>query len=259
MAWIFLAELAESPSHSALGSKPKFIVKSTDTPKLFYCPECLAESLEGPQFGTTFQLSKEGCCQKSISSLEDSHVKISVLQEMEQAWQESEADFILKSSDSLGSLGQLSFFSKTFWQSEQEVQTVSSEDFPISGMTVDGRLYQPQSLEPHTLEKDGSFLPTPMARDWKDSGTEPSAQRRKSPSLPDIARRWTTPCADDIGHRQKKYSQGGTALSMQAGGKLNPQWVEWLMGYPTEWTELKDWAMQWFRSKREKRSKDCRE
>jgi hypothetical protein len=24
------------------------------------------------------------------------------------------------------------------------------------------------------------------------------------------------------------------------GGKLNPEWVEWLMGFPTGWTDLKD-------------------
>ena len=27
-----------------------------------------------------------------------------------------------------------------------------------------------------------------------------------------------------------------------ATGQLNPAWVEWLMGYPMGWTELKDWA-----------------
>jgi DNA (cytosine-5)-methyltransferase 1 len=27
-----------------------------------------------------------------------------------------------------------------------------------------------------------------------------------------------------------------------AGGSLNPQWVEWLMGYPVGWTDLKDSA-----------------
>ncbi len=25
-----------------------------------------------------------------------------------------------------------------------------------------------------------------------------------------------------------------------ATGRLNPTWVEWLMGYPEEWTDLKD-------------------
>ena len=50
---------------------------------------------------------------------------------------------------------------------------------------------------------------------------------------------WPTPCADDTGHRTAKYAQGGTALSMQAGGSLNPTWVEWLMGWPLGWTDLK--------------------
>ena len=29
------------------------------------------------------------------------------------------------------------------------------------------------------------------------------------------------------------------ALFAGAGGKLNPTWVEWLMGWPLEWTDLK--------------------
>ena len=28
------------------------------------------------------------------------------------------------------------------------------------------------------------------------------------------------------------------------GGQLNPQWVDWLMGYPVGWTDLKDSEMQ---------------
>jgi hypothetical protein len=47
-----------------------------------------------------------------------------------------------------------------------------------------------------------------------------------------------TPVADDTGHRRTHYKQGGTALSMVAGGPLNPTWVEWLMGFPEGWTEL---------------------
>jgi hypothetical protein len=26
-----------------------------------------------------------------------------------------------------------------------------------------------------------------------------------------------------------------------AGGKLNPQWVEWLLGFPIGWTDLEHW------------------
>jgi len=32
----------------------------------------------------------------------------------------------------------------------------------------------------------------------------------------------------------------GTTKEEWASGTLNPTWVEWLMGYPKEWTELKD-------------------
>ena len=55
---------------------------------------------------------------------------------------------------------------------------------------------------------------------------------------------WTTPCQDDKGHRKNKYSQGGTALSNQAKGKLNPAWVEQLMGLPRGWTDLGSWEME---------------
>jgi hypothetical protein len=48
---------------------------------------------------------------------------------------------------------------------------------------------------------------------------------------------YTTPCADDTGHRKEKYAQGGTALSTQVGGSLNPPWVEWLMGWTIGWTD----------------------
>ena len=51
---------------------------------------------------------------------------------------------------------------------------------------------------------------------------------------------WPTPVQDDVHHRKQKYQQGGTALSTKAGGSLNPTWVEWLMGYPEGWTDLKD-------------------
>jgi hypothetical protein len=45
-----------------------------------------------------------------------------------------------------------------------------------------------------------------------------------------------------IGHRKDKYAQGGTDLSCQAGGKLNPTWVEWLMGWPIGWTDCEPLA-----------------
>ena len=55
---------------------------------------------------------------------------------------------------------------------------------------------------------------TPTARMWKDNGKSPSELNRNLETL-----------------------------AVQAGGKLNPTWVEWLMGWPMGWTDLKPLVM----------------
>jgi DNA (cytosine-5)-methyltransferase 1 len=39
---------------------------------------------------------------------------------------------------------------------------------------------------------------------------------------------------NEITHEEKMAMQAGT------GGRLNPTWVEWLMGFPLGWTDLED-------------------
>jgi hypothetical protein len=69
------------------------------------------------------------------------------------------------------------------------------------------------------------MFPTPAARDWKDNGKSPAELNRNS-----------------------------VTLATHAGGQLNPTWVEWLMGFPIEFTALKDWATRKSRSKLQSRS-----
>ena len=74
------------------------------------------------------------------------------------------------------------------------------------------------------------LLPTPTAQ-GSASGNRHSKDAEYRMTLPAIARFSTT------------------------GKILNPQFVEFLMGYPIGHTELEDWAIQWFLSKRKKHSK----
>jgi len=65
---------------------------------------------------------------------------------------------------------------------------------------------------------------------------------------------WPTPSASEHKYRLKGKTQASKCLEAMArigdisktpvgkGGGLNPAFVEWLMGYPEGWTELKDWA-----------------
>jgi hypothetical protein len=62
------------------------------------------------------------------------------------------------------------------------------------------------------LEK---MYPTPTTRDYKDSTLSSSHQNRNSDSLP-----------------VKMMKEG------KPGGKLNPNFVEFLMGYPMNWTKI---------------------
>ena len=94
---------------------------------------------------------------------------------------------------------------------------------------------------------------------WQTPTADDAANREKGkwnsrgePKLSAEVLMWPTPVADDTGHRTGKYKQGGTALSMATGGKLNPPWVEWLMGWPIGWTDCEPLetgrCQQWLRS-----------
>ncbi len=98
-----------------------------------------------------------------------------------------------------------------------------------------------------------SLWPTPSRTDAeKGYSSPPGKGNRRGPQMLSgqvnvrLAPRgglFTTPTASDTGYRRRRYAQGGTALSTQVGGQLNPTWVEWLMGFPLGWTALQPSAM----------------
>ncbi len=49
---------------------------------------------------------------------------------------------------------------------------------------------------------------------------------------------WPTP--REFCHKDSTTDRGKSNLGEKVGGQLNPTWVEWLMGFPTGWTDLKD-------------------
>jgi len=69
----------------------------------------------------------------------------------------------------------------------------------------------------HTEETEYGLLPTPLARDWK------GRSGRSNRSI-----------VDDLPHK----IEGNPTLGTQTGLKLQPNFVEYLMGYPSGWTDL---------------------
>jgi len=81
------------------------------------------------------------------------------------------------------------------------------------------------------------MFPTPNARDWKDTD---KSGNRKSPGLGVVAH-WPTPRA--FMYKDSTTDRGKFNLGEKVGGSLNPNWVEWLMGWPLGWTDLKPLEM----------------
>jgi hypothetical protein len=106
-----------------------------------------------------------------------------------------------------------------------------------------------------SLQVAAKLWPTPSARDWKDGRCSDTTWAKGSRPLNEAAL-WRTPQARDGQERgasspDRREEQGHSiSLHDQIGGQLNPTWVEWLMGYPTEWTACAAWATRSFRQSR---------
>jgi hypothetical protein len=133
----------------------------------------------------------------------------------------------------------------------------SLENLPKSGMTLNGALYQQPAWERPIDAIASSLWPTPTTQEIEHpNATWNEKMRRVAPNgstysmnLADAVQKWNTPQAHDAKHLYSKPKPSGQQmLSNQiykndpttAGGKLNPMWVEWLMGFPIGWTNLED-------------------
>ena len=114
---------------------------------------------------------------------------------------------------------------------------------PRSGMTQNGLLWELPMLEQTTKGTESGLLPTPTMQGL--NGGSNSRNAAISRGL------WPTPRASDYKGSTSAEAMGkaaargfnpnlpeATAASV-GGGKLNPTWVEWLMGWPLGWTDLK--------------------
>lgn len=158
--------------------------------------------------------------------------------------------------------------------------------WPKAGMTLAGEFYPLPKWERRIEEIGSGLWPSPKALDRYGIETSPQnhakygsgmtltqAARRSmwptpksTPSGPDFARMnrdgsggddlaravartmLPTPNARDWRSGKGRKENGHTPqLPEVIGGQLNPPWVEWLMGWPLGWTDLKPLAMGRFR------------
>jgi hypothetical protein len=98
---------------------------------------------------------------------------------------------------------------------------------------------EPNNLRDQVAVREGLRLwPTPTVQDSENNGG-PSQYNRNSIPLNALVKMLPTPKAQDAKHgnpTQYEMQNRKDDLHVFAGGSLNPEWVEWLMGYPVGWT-----------------------
>ena len=119
-----------------------------------------------------------------------------------------------------------------------------SGTWPRAGTTRSGTAFLQSPLVPLTDVTGCSSLPTPKASDGERGGRgellavvlcfpTPTVAMHKGSSLNSMSRKTGASRLND--RLDYSVEQGQIEL-----GRLNPTWVEWLMGFPIGWTDLKD-------------------
>lgn len=149
-----------------------------------------------------------------------------------------------------------------------------TETWPKAGLMLSGVAYPLPSAERRISEIDGFAWPSPAANEpgWKHipivdkNGNPPTHPNQRfyhaetgrvvQKGLEQIVKMWPTPDANRrgaspnfTGERPNGAKEQLTLETAVGSGKLNPMWVEWLMGWPLGWTAVEpletDKFQQW--------------
>lgn len=222
-------------------TRPSEPSKSKNISGIFCSADSWTEVCRNSQFGTMFKHS-ESITQtppdtsKTLRKSEaacafaaDSPVKTFPLPEKAQASPEPAADYGKISPESLAKFDPDTRSWKTPQRSLFGEWIPFSETFPAWGMMLDGALYPQQT--PARLIKGGAggaLLPTPtVCGNYNRKG----ASRNSGDGLATAVMRIPTPTVNP--------SKNSPTPSQMRRNSLNPEWVEWLMGWPPGWTKLR--------------------
>jgi hypothetical protein len=275
MSWLFSQALVEEfLPESCSDGEPSAPLSGSPTPQAFLPSDRMTAFSRISRFGMTFRPLTADLGEAVLTSyLAAFPARTSALPAKAQESPESAAECGDTWRGSLARLDPDTSSWKTVQHSLLEDSESSSVTWPRSGMTANGQCWElPMSARP--IKETGSGLwQTPVADDAVNrvngkinSRGEPklSAQvlrwptptvcgnyNRKgaSPSSGDglatAVQRWPTPSTIGINggshSRQAALKLGATSAELN-GGSLNPTWVEWLMGWPLGWTDLKPLA-----------------
>ncbi|MCQ2439415.1 MAG: hypothetical protein MJ074_06610 [Oscillospiraceae bacterium] len=128
------------------------------------------------------------------------------------------------------------------------VELQAAEKFPTPTAQDSKLRSNPSQMKRHSPPLSAVVMfPTPTVEDASRKGSAEAWEKYTNGGFTPGARlrncvqAFPTPTCQDAKNNGSKSQQARNSkpLNAVAGGALNPDWVEWLMGWPIGWTDLK--------------------
>lgn len=249
MSWLFSQALVEEYLAGTCSDGEQSAPLSGNHTQQAYCsPDKMTAFSRLSRFGMTFKLlTAENGEELLTSYLGAFHAKTSASQDEVMALMESAAGCGDTWRGWLAKYDPATSSWKTAQCSLLGDLTESLGILPRSGMTRSGLLWERPMLERRTSATGSGSWPTPtVCGNYNRKGVSKTSGDGLATAV--IKRMWPTPNAGNEKWGGTMQEWGGsknwvrTEMPELASGALNPTWVEWLMGWPLGWTDLKPLA-----------------
>jgi len=262
MSWLFSQALVEEYlGASSLDGEQSAPLSGSNTQQAYCAPDKMMGFSKLFRFGMTYKPLTESLGEELLTLyLAGFHAKTSQQQEKAQELTENAAGCGEKWHASFAKYSP----DLSLWKTPQCSLLGDSEEFwetwPQWGLMRNGECWEQRTLEqtirgteyglsekwatPTTMDK----LPPKSQQALLKEATQARPGRSKPANLRDQVsnmQNWPTPTAHNFKETNapSEKNRNTPTLAAQAGGKLNPPWVEWLMGWPIGWTDLKPLVM----------------
>ena len=256
MSWLFSRVLVEEYlGENSLDGEQSVQSNGKPIPQAFCAPGKMTDFSRLSRFGMTYKHLTENRGQELLTLFRGAfHAQTFPLQEKVQDLTEKALQCGITWRGWLAKFDHDSYSWKTAQCSFIEESGECLETFPVSGMTRDGLLWERMTLERRTKGIERGLWRTPDTGGGGTSGLLKQGQNHRKNGQPiqirlvdqvNNPRLWPTPVQrmyKDSGS-PSEYARNEIPLAAQVGGPLNPDWVEWLMGWPPGWTDLKPLEM----------------
>ena len=260
MSWLFSRALVEEYLvDTCSDGEPSVQLNGNPTQLAFLPQDKMTDFSRLSRFGMTFKPLTENRGEELLTLyLADFHAKTLAQQEKAQELTESDQECGEKWRASFTKYDHDSSLWRTHQCSLLGDLEQFSETWPQWGLMRDGECWEQRMLEQTIRGTESGLSPNGVDSFHTPNTTGLDGGSNSRKALKKRQQNWPTPDANcgmrgtqenwtpkrKSGHQaQYSINQAVRDSEQNSGGKLNPTWVEWLMGWPLGWTDLKPSGM----------------